>query len=675
MLPQFVCSWLSLYHLRFHDLEVEKSYQIYSWELNSPIYKAFTIGNVLHSIYVLTLVNLTPGVVFTPYSIATITIIVIICPLILCALSFLHPYRHFLPNLFWNFLLCLTAVSMAMISAVRNLLCYYHKEVQRACPLDGRPNASNLFIYSTLGPILAIIIFRVNRLAATGFFFLLMGTLVWNVAILPGNNISIWFLLIFFIGSFSFALLLNWLRERNERAVYTLRRDLEREVDQRTVAENQLREEVVSRAQIQVNLEAEIEERKRAQKEAKRAEDDRIKFTNYIFHEVRGPLSGVVLSENLLQSDDSIALISDEAKASLAHIRGGLASVQTILNDVLDFSKFSQGHFPLNSKPFDLHETVKTTIWRMEATWKDKGIQFATDLDPRIDLIAYYLLADPDRINQVISNYLSNAVKFTNTGGRIRLKTELVEHVPKTATVRLSVTDTGIGISEENQKSLFRDFVQINSEENTQVSKGVKGTGLGLAICASIVKSFGGTYGVTSEVGQGSTFWFQIPFEITTERKRDVLDNLGVPKSEVSLKLLVADDDATVRLVLKRTLTKMGHNVVLAKDGLEALTAIQTDHTLDVVLIDNSMPILEGKEVIQKVRASGNDIPIISLSGTTEREFSEKLISLGANQVLPKPTTAEMLDRALRAVRLEQKDKGTDGQHTSSDSHKDITYL
>jgi len=520
---------------------------------------------------------------------------------------------------------------IASLTVIRSLLCYYRLEPPRTCTTQARPNLGNLQVYSSLGLLLILIVMRLDRLVSILPFTLLLALMVWNSVVPDSHPVAEWSSVVFYVGAFAFGLLVSLLQERNERYVF----------------------------QSGEQLEIEIAERKAAERDALAAQQDRDKHINYIFHEIRVPLNTVVQSLNLMETDKELqAAASQDTLESMSRMQSGLGSMETIINDTLDFRRISEGRFSFTLRPIDYHELVRETMFPFEPLWKDKGITFTLALDKRIDAIPFKVLADPDRVKQVLWNLVSNAIKFTPSRGAISVSTALTKETARIIVILTEVSDTGIGISTEDQKRVFTDFVQIDPVH----AQGGKGSGLGLAICKAIVKALNGEYGVRSVLGQGSTFFFSIPFELASESKQPRTprepvigpvcgENDKQPQggSVSGLRILVTDDDAMTRTVTSKLLNRLGHVCDTAVNGLDCLEKMAKTR-YDVLFIDNHMPLLNGQETIKRIRGSGNSVPIISLTGSSDLETRNHLLELGATEVLVKPSSMGTIEKVLRRI-------------------------
>ena len=432
--------------------------------------------------------------------------------------------------------------------------------------------------------------------------------------------------------------------EIGERASFQKDRRITQEIQERRNTEARMLVEMESRRRTALTLESQIQETKRARMSENMADTQRTQFTSYIFHEIRVPLNAISLSWELLNSDEKL-LMDDSQRELILRVKKGLDSIETILNDTLDFRKMSDGKLVIVLKPFDFHNMVNSLLWAMGDSFKDKLLHLERDLDPHIDALSTLVLNDEGRLRQVIGNYLSNACKFSFPQGNVILRTKLVS--PER--IRVEVTDFGQGVRFEDQEKLFKPFVQIN---NASLAAQGKGTGLGLSICAHIIRQVNGTYGMSSlGANQGSTFWFETPFAQSLVQKTSVAPkhSTRIMQSPFSLFILVTDDDFITRNVMQRILTKMGHRVDLAVDGQDCINKTRLKK-YDLLFMDNIMPNISGLEAISTLRHEGFLTPIVSITGSAQLEVQEELLGAGANLVLVKPIGITVLEKTIRQM-------------------------
>lgn len=365
------------------------------------------------------------------------------------------------------------------------------------------------------------------------------------------------------------------------------------------------------------------------------------RFLATMTHELRTPLHGMLGSAELLLSTDL-----DAEQAELAHLlRRSGSALLTIVNDILDYSRVESGMLQLESLPFHLGACVREVLDLQLAALHGGNVSLRWELDPRLPK---WVLGDEGRLRQVLNNLTNNAVKFT-AKGEVSI-TVGMGSVPDQ--VAFAVADTGIGIAPEAQARLFEAFVQADASTTRKYG----GTGLGLAICKQLVERMGGTIGVTSEPGCGSVFRF------TCSLPKAPGEAPRVPEATAALEeralagrhVLVADDNQANRLLIQRMLQKMGCQVILAENGGEALRRLQ-DGPIDLVLMDCSMPVMDGFAATRAARASGgpwSKVPILALTANAQPEDRERCFAAGMDGFLAKPVRLAELHAELRRALL-----------------------
>ena len=379
--------------------------------------------------------------------------------------------------------------------------------------------------------------------------------------------------------------------------------------------------------------------------QASRAKSD---FLANMSHEIRTPLNGILASSELLMHREDLPDDATE-NARLISESGGL--LLNLLGNVLDLSKIEAGRFTLEKRPFDLRQTVSDTAALVKAG-ADKGqLEFCCTVDARLDGIYE---GDSFRLQQVLLNLLTNAVKFTPAPGRV----EIVVTLGRQDTyVRFEVRDTGIGMDEPTRERLFTRFTQAD----VSTSRRYGGTGLGLAISARIVEAMGGSLGVESSPGKGSSFHFEIPLPASRHSMAKSLEFPG-QDSPLDLDVLIVEDNAVNRKILAAQLRKLSCRYTMAADGEEALAMLSQSPPPDVVLMDCDMPRLNGWEASIRIRGWASDplatrtqreaaqVPIIALTAVALPEERARCFACGMNDFVGKPVNLASLHRGLSAI-------------------------
>jgi len=376
-----------------------------------------------------------------------------------------------------------------------------------------------------------------------------------------------------------------------------------------------------------------IERTAEAEKEKDRAlklSKAKSEFVATMSHEIRTPINGILGALNLLESE----ITSHECSRLLGIAEQSAHVLLHVINDILDFSKIEAGQMTLEHIPFNLHQQCENTLITFEESAKAKDIALVMDWDNNL---SFSIMGDPYRLTQVINNYLSNAIKFTEQG-QITLKVSLGE-----AGITFSVIDTGIGISEAGLAKLFVDFSQVDSRTTRQFG----GTGLGLAISKKIIELMMGQVGVESTLGKGTCFWASIPYtpcetaQIKLKTK-NIIENLKGQASHI----LLVEDNLVNRMVGEKILQKLGHSVIMAENGQIAIDLLldqkaSSSPDIDLILMDCHMPEVDGFEATKRLRKAGITMPIIALTANTSIEDKQKALDSGMDEFLSKPFQVE----------------------------------
>lgn len=384
----------------------------------------------------------------------------------------------------------------------------------------------------------------------------------------------------------------------------------------------------------------------KARDEARNANEMKSNFLAAMSHDIRTPLNGILgLSELGLRAQGRPQKMQD----SLQKIQWSGQGLLTLLNDILDLSKIEAGELNVHYEPFCLVELVQSLKVQFEPQIKKKGIDLTIDLSP--DLFPVYNGCS-DRLGQVLTNLIGNALKFTHHGS-VRLGIHKTREEAQRVWLKFQLEDTGIGMTEEQMGRLFQAF----SQGDDSIAKRFGGTGLGLKICQDLVGLMGGTQiEVTSQPEQGSVFSFELPMtlcsqaeiEKTIEEVKKPIDSSRVEEFKRSLHgcVLVAEDNLINQEIMVEMLDQFGLEVYIAEDGQQAVD-MAAKQTFDLILMDKQMPVLDGYEASRKIREFNQNVPIVVLTASAMVDEQGKAKAAGLDDFLAKPINSETLLNAL----------------------------
>lgn len=370
-------------------------------------------------------------------------------------------------------------------------------------------------------------------------------------------------------------------------------------------------------------------------------------FMANMSHELRTPLNGIIGFSHLLKcsaADDDQKLYVEMIKSSSAHLLN-------IINDILDFSGLEAGRLKLDVKPFRIVDVVRTNFDEITRQASRPDQKYSFEAAPGLENLE--LIGDPVRVVQIVSNFLTNAVKFTGAG-RISLFIDETERRGNISVVTIAVEDTGPGIPPDKHREIFEMFHQLDSS----TTKKFEGTGLGLAIVKGIVEMMKGEIELKSEVGRGSRFSVKIPFEIASERVQRAAEAAPAPgkaeppaKTVRPIKILLADDDETSRNLICEYANIYGWEVDGAEDGKKALE-MHAAGDYEVILMDGQMKVMDGFEATRRIRraeaGTGKHVPIIAITAYALSGDRERFIAAGTDDYISKPIDSDALDEMVK---------------------------
>ncbi len=382
-----------------------------------------------------------------------------------------------------------------------------------------------------------------------------------------------------------------------------------------------------------------------ARKRAEEAAFSKQQFMSTMSHEIRTPLNEVIGITNLLYQSDP----REDQMDYINTLRFSANHLLSLVNDILDYNKMEAGKIVFEKTEFDLASMLEDIRRSYSHRAQEKGIYFALEKSPDLPVT---LIGDPIRLNQILSNLLSNAMKFTSRGG-ITLKASVREKQEGKALVEFSVADTGIGIAPEKLDEIFESYAQASADTTRKYG----GTGLGLAICKRLIDLQGGTIGVSSEPDRGSEFTFSIEYTVpATEPK--AAERTGASDSMKELagkRILVAEDNKINFFVANKFLESWGVKVTHVENGALALEEIKRQE-FDLILMDLHMPVMDGIEATRLIRSSPDrnisQIPIVALTAAVMSEAHDKIENLAINDYVLKPfKPKDLYDRIAKNVR------------------------
>ncbi|MBS1197785.1 MAG: response regulator [Proteobacteria bacterium] len=380
------------------------------------------------------------------------------------------------------------------------------------------------------------------------------------------------------------------------------------------------------------------EELIRARELAEAANLAKSNFLARMSHELRTPLNAILGFSQLMVKD---ATTSAEHRHQLGIINRSGEHLLTMINDVLDLSKIEAGKMTLSVAVFDLRHLCQEAVELMRFRAEEKKLFLKLLIE---DEVPQRIRSDGMKLRQIILNMLGNAVKFTESGGVV-----LLVSMPQPGILRLAVSDTGIGIDPDSQKSIFEPFVQAQNLANA------KGTGLGLAISRKMCEMLGGRIGVDSEPGGGSCFWLEIPLEMAADGEpltslAETRQVAGLAAGQPVWRILAAEDDESSQALIRKLLEQTGIEVRVAGNGEEAVHIFR-QWKPDLVLMDIRMPVMDGIEATRIIRGlpEGAQAPILALTASALREEQPEILAAGCNDVLFKPVNVQQLLMAIAA--------------------------
>jgi signal transduction histidine kinase/CheY-like chemotaxis protein len=359
-------------------------------------------------------------------------------------------------------------------------------------------------------------------------------------------------------------------------------------------------------------------------------ESDKLKtaFLQNVSHEIRTPLNGIIGFSNLLQAED---ITKEEINEFTGIIQQSGTRLIEIVNNVLDISKIETGQKEVHHKSISINSIITDlySFFSPVANAKNISLNYYYGLDDANSVIG----TDDTMLNQILTNLINNAIKFTSTGF-IDFGYEISDQY-----LQFYVKDTGTGIPNELQEKIFERFIQAE----TSITRGYEGAGLGLAICKGLVDLLGGKIWVVSEVGLGSTFYFTIPYSPNKVIVTKELEETKKSSTIKTVKVLIAEDDYTSYLYLRSALKRINCEVIWVENGEKAIEAVNNNTDIELILMDIRMPVMDGIEAITQIKRIRPDIPIIAQTAYAFSQERDQILMTGCEEYVSKPIETSKL--------------------------------
>jgi CheY-like chemotaxis protein len=380
-----------------------------------------------------------------------------------------------------------------------------------------------------------------------------------------------------------------------------------------------------------------------AKKKAEVAANAKSRFLSNMSHELRTPLNGIIGVSNLLSQESYLP----HQKQSLDILRHSSEHMMMLINDILDYHKIEAGKLELELRAVNLMSFMNRIINQFSGQVYAKGLKFHTAVDIHLD---NELFTDETRLNQILSNLMSNAIKFTERGS-ISLTAKQLYATSDKATVQFVVKDTGIGIPEMKHREIFRSFTQADIDTTRKYG----GTGLGLTISKRLINMFNSELMLKSQEGHGSEFFFTVVMPVNQESRMYIQEDHSRQLSSLEgVRVLIAEDNKVNMSIAKRFMNKWGIQVDEAVNGKEAVDRFQKGR-YDLMLIDLEMPEMDGPTALQEIRRFNTSVPAMAFTAAVYENMQNDLIKKGFVDYIHKPFKPEVLHHKIASLVMEKR--------------------